>query len=312
MKKVLLLTDGKAGHENQSRALARAVGAEPEVVGIAFRNRFCKALSYLFDHLGIRTLALYRIKPGAKELAAGGYAAVIGTGSGCFYAAKTIARRLGVKCGVVLYPRGYRLDDFDVILAPTFDRPSTALNILQVPGNLVVSDAAFYEDKAKEFLAKFPQCGGDGARVAVIIGGPNKCATMEADWMRRQLRRIFAENEGAQFWVTTSRRTPPAVNALLGEFDWDYKLCYSSDHYNPIPAFVKLATRIYVTAESTGMMSEVCTFGTAEVKAIDDLKPGRHKYRRYLECLRLENFVDGARKIDMSLEFDRARHLLGL
>jgi len=92
----------------------------------------------------------------------------------------------------------------------------------------------------------------------------------------------------------------------------DYRLLYSKDHFNPIPAFVTLARRLYVTAESTGMLSEACTCGSAEVYALDNLKPGPHKFRRFLEDLRAGGYVDGNRKVDLSAEMLRARALLGI
>ena len=114
--KILILTDGKAGHENQSKAFARALGFDFDLVEIHFRSGFAKALSYLFDNLNICTTGLVRVTKGTLLRERGTYAAVIGTGSGTFYMAKVLARRLGVKCGVVLYPR-----------AATASPPSTAL-----------------------------------------------------------------------------------------------------------------------------------------------------------------------------------------
>ena len=102
MGKVLILTDGKAGHENQSKAFARALGCEFDLVEIHFKSKVHKTLSYFFDRLGIRTLSLL-CSPSPFTFTSP-YSAVIGTGSGTFYAAKAVAKKLGVKCGVVLYP----------------------------------------------------------------------------------------------------------------------------------------------------------------------------------------------------------------
>ena len=52
MDKILILTDGKAGHENQSRAFARALGCEPVMLPIQFKSTFAKSLSYLLDLFG--------------------------------------------------------------------------------------------------------------------------------------------------------------------------------------------------------------------------------------------------------------------
>ena len=334
--KILILTDGKAGHENQSRAFARALGREAVIVPVKFKSPLHKALSYLLDHLGIHTLSLFtpidpkpetrNPKPETRNPAPA-YAAVIGTGSGTFYAAKTLARAAGVKCGVVLYPRGYKISSFDCILAPAFDRPPKAPNVVEIPANLVANDEAFYKSGTKTFLERHPSAK-DAEAVAVIIGGPNKCSTMTADWMRRELEKIFGtykpetqnskpetrnqkpetRNQKLEFWVTTSRRTPPDVEAVVDTFPFDYKLIYSRDHFNPIPGFVSLAKTLYVTAESTGMLSEACMFGKAEVRVMDNLNPGPHKFRRFAEsCAAM-----GAEKFDLSQPIAAARALLSI
>ena len=305
MSKVLILTDGKAGHENQSKAFARALGCEFELVEIHFKSKFHKLLSYLFDKVGIRTFTLLNTNAQTFKHP-NTYSAVIGTGSGTFYAAKAMAKMLGVKCGVVLYPRGYDIASFDCVLAPAFDRPKCAANVIEIPANLVANDEAFYEKGVEAFRERTAAVPD----IAVIIGGPNKCSTLTADWMKARLDEIFGI-PGVKA-VTTSRRTPSDVEAVVDSYPWDYKLIYSRDHFNPIPAFVKLAKRLYVTAESTGMLSEACTFGTAEVVALDNLNPGSHKFRRFVEDLRRGGYVDGNRKVDLSAQFARAKTLMGL
>ena len=326
--KAIVLTDGKAGHENQSKAFARALGLDFQLVPVKFKSPFHKMLSYLFDRLGIRTVSLLQ---GLDELLHSSTppltnsptppllhssthplthsSTIIGTGSGTFYAAKSLARKIsGAKCGVVLYPRGYQLSSFDCILAPAFDNPERRPNVVDIPANLVANDADFYEKGVAAFKERYQ--GATDNLVGVIVGGPNKCSSMTVEWMKSRLDEIFAANKGAQLCVTTSRRTPADVEALVDSYPWSYKLIYSKDHFNPIPAFVQLAKRLYVTAESTGMLSEACTFGKAEVVALDNLKPGPHKFRRFVENLRREGYVDGCRKVDLSAEFARARALM--
>ena len=318
MGKVLILTDGKAGHENQSKAFARALGCEFDLVEIHFKSKLAKALSYLLDWLGVLNTNLTDLTDSTKR----DYVAVIGTGSGTFYAAKAVAKKLGVKCGVVLYPRGYNVKSFDCVLAPAFDRPKAAANVIEIPANLVANDEAFYSKGIEDFKAHYGKCSNGGMlecsnAEAVIIGGPNKCSTMTPEWMKAQLDAIFnsklqTSNLKPEFWVTTSRRTPPDVEAVVDSYPWNYKLLYSKDHFNPIPAFVKLAKKLYVTAESTGMLSEACTFGSAEVVALDNLNPGPHKFRRFVDDLRKGGYVDGNRKVDLSAQFARAKRLMDI
>lgn len=298
----LILTDGKAGHENQSKAFARALGCECDLLEVHFRSAFHKALSYALDHLGVRAKWLLKFAGEPKRRVD----VVIGTGSGTFYAAKVLACKLQVPCGVVLYPRGYKISTFNCVLAPAFDRAPAAPNVIEIAANLVANDEEFYRRGVAAFKERHACAEGKQA-VAVIVGGPNKCSTMTADWMRAELERVFAETPDCEHWVTTSRRTPPEVEAVVDSFPFDYKLLYSRDHFNPIPAFVMLAKKLYVTAESTGMLSEACTFGAAEVSVLDNLLPGPHKFRRFAEsCAAL-----GAKKIDLSPQFAAARAMLG-
>ncbi len=305
-EKILILTDGKAGHENQSKALVRALGYEFDVFEIHFCSKVAKTLSYFLDRtLGWRLGRLFD-----RPLPTGNYRAVVGAGSGTFYAAKVVAKKLKIPCAAILYPRGYNFKTFDCILAPAFDRPKPAKNVIVIPANLVANDETFYEAGVKAFLERHTPSGKPA--VALIVGGPNACSTMSADWMKAQIDTLFANATRHERWVTTSRRTPPEVEALIDSYPWDYKLIYSKDHFNPIPAFVKLAKHLCVTAESTGMLSEACTCGTAEVHALDNLNPGPHKFRRFLEMLTAGGYVEGSRKIDLSKELARAAELLAL
>ena len=172
--KVLILTDGKAGHENQSRAFARALGLDFDVVEVHFKSKLAKAASYLLDRIGILSPGLLDI----EGLKSSQYRAVVGTGSGTFYAAKALAKKIGARCGVVLYPRGYRLSTFDCILAPSFDNPARLANVVEIPANLVANDAAFYEKGVASFRDRYS--GATDNLAAVIVGGPNKCSTMTA------------------------------------------------------------------------------------------------------------------------------------
>lgn len=304
-RKVLILTDGKPGHENQSKALADAFGCDYDVAWVKFSSNFDKLLSYAFDKFGVLSESLFK----TGKILNGLYAGVIGTGSGTFYPAKVLARKLKTKCGVVLYPRGYNLQGFDCVMAPRFDRPEKAYNVVEIPCNLVNADGDFYESAIKAFLARHEQ---KKQSVGIIIGGPNKCSTMTVDWVKGQLDSIIANNYDCEFWVTTSRRTPKAVEDLVASYPFAYKLIYSKDKFNPIPAFVCLASKLFVTAESTGMISEACMFGEAEVHVMDNLKPGDHKFRRFVNDMRRAGYVNGSKKLSLETEFTMARKLMGM
>ena len=181
--------------------------------------------------------------------------------------------------------------------------------MIEIPANLVANDEAFYNAGVENFLSRYTP---KGDAVAVIVGGPNKCSGMSAEWMRRMLEKVFEENKGKEFWVTTSRRTPEDVEKVIDSFPFDYKLIYSRDKFNPIPAFVRLAKKLYVTAESTGMLSESCTFGSAEVEVLDNLNPGNHKFRLFVEMLKEGGYIGSSRKIDLTEITAKVKSLLAI
>ena len=309
---ILIVSDGKAGHENQSRALCDSLGATVEVVRVVYASRAAKALSYLFDQCGIRSRRLFDVTPFE-----GTFDAVVGTGSSTFYPAKLLARKLHVPVAALLYPRGYRLETFDCIVAPTFDRPAPAPNLVAIPINLTNTLAAFYDQGVEAFRQRYtPQ----RPSVGIIVGGPNPFANMDPEEMARQFDRIFAATEGCERWVTTSRRTPHAVEDLIDRLPFDYKLVFSRDQFNPIPAFVMLCETLFVTSDSTGMISEAVTRGSARVEVLMNLRRPRSKFGRLVQDLEMAGAVhvfdgklgDARTKLDLAPALQRVAELLKL
>ncbi|HOE60421.1 MAG TPA: ELM1/GtrOC1 family putative glycosyltransferase [Kiritimatiellia bacterium] len=311
-KKLLIVTDGKAGHENQSKAFCAALGYGYECVRAVYPSRFHKGLSYLIDWLGLLLSSPFTIEP-----TDGYFAAVVCTGSTAFYPGKIEARRRGIPVAAILYPSGYRKANFDCILAPSFDRPRPAPNVIPIPVNLTSTDAAFYETGVAAFRARHTQ---RKPASALIVGGPNAAAELSVETLRRDLDRFFAVTEGNERWVTTSRRTPPAIEEFIASRPFDYSLLYSRDTFNPIPAFVSLCEHLFVTADSTGMISEAVTRGRARVEILMTLRKPDSKFGRFIRDLEQAGAVhvfDGTpgcadRKIDLAPAFEQARKLLGL
>lgn len=311
VKRILIISDGKAGHENQSLALCNGLGATSVVARVVYPSRLAKVLSYVWDQCGIRSRRLFDVTPFE-----GAFDAVVGTGSTTFYPAKVLARKLNLPVAAVLYPRGYRLD-FDCIVAPMFDRPPALPNIVTLPVNLTNTNAAFYEQGVAAFRQRYtPQ----RPAVGLIIGGPNQIARMETADMARQIERFFAATAGFEHWVTTSRRTPHAIEDLVDRLPFDYKLVYSRDQFNPIPAFVSLCETLFVTSDSTGMISEAVTHGTARVEVILNLRRTRCKFGRLvrdLEAAGAVHIFDGrvgvaSTKIDLAPALQRVAERLRL
>jgi len=314
MKKLLIVSDGKAGHENQSKAFCQALGYAYDCVEVRYPWRAYKMLSFLADRFNIFTERLFKR---GKLTGDGYYAAVVCAGSTAFYPGKVMARRLGAPVAAILYPAGYRLSTFDCIMAPTFDQPPNEPNVVRIPINLTAIDTSFYAHAVEVFRKHHtPQAPA----VGIILGGPTPFSPMTAETLTRHLDAVFKLTEGRERWVTTSRRTPAWVEEVIGRYPFDYTLVYSRDAFNPIPAFVTLCERLFVTSDSTGMISETVTCGDARVEILDVPSEKECKFARFLSDLAAggaAHIFDGTlgnanAKIDLSLVFEQARHLLRL
>ncbi len=258
--KALIVSDGKPGHFNQSIALCKNIGIEYEIVEVKYPHKINKALSYLFDRVGIYTKKL--LTDFAEPT--GTFDFVVSTGSTTYYANKILAKKLKIPNVAIMYPKSYRLD-FSHIFCPAYDNPPKKKNITELPLNLCASNEDFFAEKTKEFSAKHQQ---DKSAVGIVIGGPNAVSEIDADKLKEQLDQIFELTEGKERWVTTSRRTPAEVEKIIDSLPFDYKLINSRDSYNPIPAFIQNCERLFVTSDSASMISECASFGTAFVEIL--------------------------------------------
>jgi len=288
--KALLLTDGKPGHENQSIALCQHLELGYETVMVSYPWKPAKGLSYLLDRLGIYTDKLFRSS--GFRVQGSEFDLIVSTGSTTFYPNKVFARKLGVSNVAILNPKGYR-PDFDVILCPATDHPPKKENIIELPLNLCAADETFFSEKSEEFKTKhLPQ----GEAVGVIIGGPNAVSEIDASTLKTQLEEMFQLTEGCEHWVTTSRRTPADVEAVIKALPFDYRLINSRDPYNPVPAFIQLCDRLFVTSDSASMVSECASFGSAKVEVLMN--------RQLKSPNKFEELVQGLEKLDALHVFD--------
>lgn len=262
MNRVLILSDKKPGHENQSLALCQRLGFSHTIVPVRYPTRIAKALSYPLDRMGIRTRRLFRIAPPLPDAAQ--YDIICSAGSTTYYPARVLAAKTGKPHVAILYPRGYRTD-CTAILCPETDDPPNHPHIIPLPISLCAADPEFFDQRTREFKNRHP---AHRPSTGFIIGGPNAVTTIHPETLRVQLDQAFAASNDHERWVTTSRRTPPEIEALIESLPFDYRLIASRDPFNPIPAFIQLCDRLYLTDDSASMISECVSFGESAVEIL--------------------------------------------
>ena len=286
--RILILSDRRAGHLNQSVAFARHMGAQYDIVDVIPKFRWSKAASILLENAGIRTERLFQPLSLVHET----YDCVVGTGSLTYYMTKVVAKRLGAYAVAMMLPKGYRYD-FDTIFAQSHDSPPKKQNIIEVPVNFAyVEPVGIYKARKKS--------------VGIIIGGDNSIFRLSSPMLKMQFKKISDLYTGYEIAVTTSPRTSPEIEALIHSYGFDYEVLYSRNPLNPIPDFLDQCETVFITEDSTSMISEAVSYGKSNVAVLSQDGKRENKFSRLVDALAEEGylsrfdgtFVQANRKVD--------------
>lgn len=261
------------GHLNQSIAFARYLNASYEIVEVRFRHKLFKALSYLLDRMGIYTARLVKADVEDKP-----YDYVVGAGSGTYYATKVFSKLWDTKSVTMMLPKGYRLD-FDLIYTQRHDHAPKQHNIIELPANFsYVEPKGIYHPQKKK-------------RIGIVIGGDNKVFRLSAKRLKTQLDTIVKHYQGYEIAVTTSPRTSTEVEALVEEYAFDYRVIFSQNPVNPIPDFLNLCESIFITGDSTSMISEAISYGKSNVVVLPLESKKDNKFAAFIKTLSEEGYL---------------------
>jgi hypothetical protein len=151
-------------------------------------------------------------------------------------------------------PRQHR-DLFDLIVAPQHDRLDRRNAVAMIGSPNRMSTERLTEAR-EQFAARIDAL--PSPRNAVLIGGPNKRLRMTPAVISAvvdRCRTLLERGEGVM--ITTSRRTPAAIVSALQALA-EHPACWLHDGQgdNPYFGFLAAADRIFVTEESTNMLTE--------------------------------------------------------
>jgi len=272
MKRALILSDDRMGHLNQSLALVKYLGIPYDVVSVKFRYKWAKAISYFFDNIGISMEKLFESKIAVEK-----YDVVIGAGSTTSYATKVLAKKFKAKSVAMMLPRGYSYD-FDIIFAQNHDNPPKQENIIEIPVNFShVEPKGIYQAKKKS--------------IGIVIGGDNKVFTLSRQKLQAQLDTIAKKYSDHEIAITTSPRTSEEIERLVTSYGFDYEVIFSKNPINPIPDFLDQCERVFITGDSTSMISEAVSYGQSNVEVLTLESKGKNKFVRLTDTLEEEGYL---------------------
>lgn len=275
MKRIWVITDGRAGNESQALGLAEAVAellpAEITVkriqMPLVLRPTWLRWLWRLgrprwpgwpFAGLADRGRALAPPWPDLV-IGAGGRSAPIAA------AMRRIARERGepLRAVQLMHPR-MPASAFDLVLVPVHD-DAVGSNVIRTMGALNRVTPRRLRQAAEvwqERLGFLPR-----PRVAVLIGGPSWSARFgrrAAAQLTRGLKRLA--EAGAGMMITPSPRTPPHLveelrDSLAPHLERGSAWLWSGEGENPYFGMLGLADAVVVTEDSVSMTSEAAATG---------------------------------------------------
>lgn len=273
-----VVTDGKAGMENQCVGLAEALGLNPVVKRVRLRAPW-KQLSPALLRIGNR----WSLSSRGDGLDGPLPDLLIATGRQSVSSSLAVGAMSGGRTlRVQIQAPGIDPRRFDLVVVPQHDRLRGS-NVLVTRGALHKVTAA----KLAAARAAFPRLAQlPSPRVAILVGGSNGAYRLTEAGTERLAERLAtaARDCAAAVMVTPSRRTGAANEDILrqrlaslpGEV-WDGR----GD--NPYLAYLAFADWIVVTADSVNMVCEACATGRPVHVAM--IEGGSAKFLRFHQGL---------------------------
>jgi mitochondrial fission protein ELM1 len=324
MRRVVIVSDGKRGHENQSRVLARILSDDEPLLMLLregvrnggvneallrLRLRIGGGRSALSQQEASRMFAAFLRPENSdafrafaeefKERAAQPQIFVVSTGTPPATFNLVATRMLAATSIVSMRPSLLPLTLFDLAVLPQHDMPDRGLQ-----GNVLVTPLALsYHDELRASLMARELLRDNGLEEnkeywGVAIGGPSKSCPWVGDRILDELAALhgLARGQEARLLVTTSRRTPAHVMSWLkshyanSEFV-PYMLDAAQDPTNPLPAFYEICRRMFISMDSFSMLSEAVQAGHQPLVLRVRVGAAEGKLGRALTRLRERNLI---------------------
>lgn len=272
---IWVVSDGRAGMENQALGLAEAVQRQTPATLAVKRIRWRKA----FDKLPSALKAGWMLDPSSDPVEPGPGETWpdlwIATGRATLpLSAKAKARSSGRTFVVQTQDPRWKTGAYDLVVAPAHD-DLAGPNVLSITGSphrvtrerLAEGAAAF-----ETLLSPLPH-----PRVAVLIGGRSMAFDLPEAHAAELADRIAAavSSAGGSLMLTFSRRTPEAAKqAMMARLAHLPGMIWDGTGPNPYFAFLHYADHVLVTEDSANMAAEAASTGApVHVLPMIPLKP---------------------------------------
>ncbi|MCZ6680711.1 MAG: ELM1/GtrOC1 family putative glycosyltransferase [Candidatus Poribacteria bacterium] len=321
----IVLSDGKPGHYNQSLGIIQRI---PECnyhwVNVHFRSKrrdnFLRVFMRLFGgfklpHWLIRACLRMAFRQVTIDAIFAIHQAnlVLSTGSSVAAPNLLVGQLLNAKTVTCRRPSPVGIAYFDLAILPKMYWPrrdkKNVCKTTGVPNQICPANLNAQCHQLQRDLKL-----SDQRRVGVLVGGEDRYDTLTektaADFIETLTR--FAANSDTQILLTTSRRTPIAVENLIAERLSDAQLCpilvlahRENPLIDPVRTIFALSDLIVVTEDSFSMVCEAASSGKRAIILAVDHKTRRRprRCRVYPEIMRRASVTwSGVEDLEISLQ----------
>ncbi|MFC1576079.1 ELM1/GtrOC1 family putative glycosyltransferase [Candidatus Omnitrophota bacterium] len=335
LKKVVILSDGKAGHLNQSLAVSKELkryredsgyvptDTEVTVVDIKFKNKFTKALldlTSVFSNSAcqgcMRCLKMCITKESYDNLMSKYADIVLSTGSGVAAVNRFFTIENNAKSAVIMKPSIVGVGKFDMAILPRHDGAET-----KDEGKIIAIDTApnlvdeKYLEEAREKISGIVRAEKP-VKIGVLLGGNNKDFALTEGITEELLDNVInASNKlDADLLFTTSRRTPKSSEKLVKDKLRSEKRCkllvVANEKNVPhvVGGILGLSDVVVVSGESTSMVSEAVFSGKTVIVVKLKKKKKTPKLEKMLNNLKSKGYIIVTEAEELSDAISRGVH----
>lgn len=269
-----VVTDGAVGNEKQCLALTHYLALDPLVfrAGLRWPWRALAPRGLWLAHLAATGDLRGRLAPPWPRL-------LIGCGRRAALLSRWVRKRSegATRTVQILNPR---IDpaQFDHVICPSHDG-LTGQNVIRTEGALHQVDDETLAGFRKRWVAlgELPS-----PRIAVLVGASNRAYRLDDARLIRLLEGAAAMAGEGSLLISSSRRTPPELNARMRQwFGQRRGMLWTDgpDGENPYEGFLAWADRFVVSADSVNMISEALGTG----KPVHSTAPtsGNRRFARF-------------------------------
>jgi KDO2-lipid IV(A) lauroyltransferase len=325
-RSVLVLSDGKTGHLNQSLAVFDGIREErhsqgaPEsrlrstIVEVNYRNDvWRRVLSLIFHLSGGRPpfqAALMRaaLDPRTYDALEKSYTDVVISCGSSLLPVNLFVKELNAARSVVVMKPSLPLKRFDAVIVPRHDKIKNRSNVFVTERALSVVTSETMKRETARLNEEFP--GGNGRlKIGLLIGGDTSAMRFDRERFKKVLAELLrcADEEHALIFATSSRRTPKWADEILKGALGDRSRCpllviaNESNRAGIVGGILGYCDAVVVSGESVSMVSEAVSSGKPVVVFMpsEDFKM-KTKTREFLRRMADGGLIAHARPADIA------------